>query len=62
MGSDGERCQAIRAPPGCGWLKDRSGLSWKVVAKNIGKLLKSPAAIQAMIKRKTLDIAILGQA
>jgi predicted 3-demethylubiquinone-9 3-methyltransferase (glyoxalase superfamily) len=43
----------------CGWLKDRFGLSWQIVPKNIGQLIFSPKAMQAMMQMKKLDIAAL---
>ena len=46
----------------CGWLKDKFGLSWQVVPAQLGNLLKHPAAMQAMLKMKKLDIAELERA
>lgn len=46
----------------CGWLKDRYGLSWQVVPNNLGSLLSSPAAVQAMMKMRKLDVAALQSA
>ena len=52
----------------CGWLKDRYGLSWQVVPKDIEELFKdekSPGAqavMEAMLKMKKLDIAELREA
>ncbi|HVN94421.1 MAG TPA: VOC family protein [Terracidiphilus sp.] len=47
----------------CGWLKDRFGLSWQVVpSQQLGKLLKHPKAMQAMMKMKKFDIAELERA
>ncbi len=46
----------------CGWLKDRFGLSWQIVPANIGKLLFTPKAMQAMMQMKKLDIAALEKA
>jgi len=43
----------------CGWLKDKYGLSWQVVPKGLGDMLRSPAAIQAMMKMRKFDIAVL---
>jgi predicted 3-demethylubiquinone-9 3-methyltransferase (glyoxalase superfamily) len=43
----------------CGWLKDKFGLSWQIVPANIGKLLFTPKAMQAMMRMKKLDIAVL---
>jgi predicted 3-demethylubiquinone-9 3-methyltransferase (glyoxalase superfamily) len=52
----------------CGWLKDKFGLSWQVVPKNLPKLLndpdtaKSKRAFQALMQMKKLDIAALEKA
>lgn len=46
----------------CGWLKDKYGLSWQIVPENIGELISSPKAMQAMMGMKKLDIAALQQA
>lgn len=43
----------------CGWCKDRFGLSWQVVPKNMGELLTNQAQIQAMMQMKKLNIAQL---
>jgi predicted 3-demethylubiquinone-9 3-methyltransferase (glyoxalase superfamily) len=43
----------------CGWLKDKYGLSWQVVPKGLGEMLRSPAAMQAMMKMRKFDIAAL---
>jgi predicted 3-demethylubiquinone-9 3-methyltransferase (glyoxalase superfamily) len=46
----------------CGWLKDKFGLSWQIVPARIGELLKTPQAMQALMKMKKLDIAELERA
>ena len=46
----------------CGWLKDRFGLSWQIVPARLPQLLKTPKAMQAMMKMKKLDIAELERA
>jgi len=52
----------------CGWLKDKFGLSWQVVPKALGEMMKSgtPAqsqnVMEAMMKMAKLDIATLKQA
>ena len=43
----------------CGWLKDKYGLSWQVVPDRLGELLRSPAAMQAMLKMRKFDLAAL---
>jgi len=49
----------------CGWLKDKFGVSWQVVPKQLGELLaKDPTGkvMNAMLKMKKLDIAELEKA
>jgi len=52
----------------CGWLKDKFGLSWQIVPRQMGELLGSPdrkkalAATNAMLKMKKLVIADLQKA
>jgi predicted 3-demethylubiquinone-9 3-methyltransferase (glyoxalase superfamily) len=46
----------------CGWLKDKFGLSWQIVPKDLTRLLSHPKAMNAMMKMKKLDIAALEQA
>ena len=52
----------------CGWLKDKFGLSWQIVPKQLGELLESPnrrkalATTNAMLKMKKLVIADLQRA
>jgi len=46
----------------CGWLKDKFGVSWQIVPANMSELVKSPAAMQAMLKMKKINIAELQNA
>jgi predicted 3-demethylubiquinone-9 3-methyltransferase (glyoxalase superfamily) len=52
----------------CGWLKDRFGLSWQVVPKEMEALLGGPnpegakRAMEAMLQMQKLDIAKLREA
>jgi predicted 3-demethylubiquinone-9 3-methyltransferase (glyoxalase superfamily) len=52
----------------CGWLKDRFGLSWQVVPKQMGEYLGGPdsegakRAMEAMLQMQKLDIAKLREA
>ena len=52
----------------CGWLKDRYGLSWQVIPKGVEEFYKdeeSPgakAAMEAMMKMKKIEIAVLQEA
>ena len=52
----------------CGWLRDKFGVSWQIIPTILGTLLqdkdaeKSKRVMQAMLKMKKLDIALLKQA
>ncbi len=43
----------------CGWCKDKFGLRWQVIPQNIGELIRSPAAMNAMLSMIKLDISVL---
>ena len=43
----------------CGWLKDRFGLSWQIIPRNLTQLLRHPAAMRAMLSMRKLEIAAL---
>jgi predicted 3-demethylubiquinone-9 3-methyltransferase (glyoxalase superfamily) len=52
----------------CGWLKDKFGVSWQIVPKQLGELLndkdpvRSKSVMEAMLKMKKLDIKELEKA
>jgi len=52
----------------CGWLKDKFGLSWQIIPKQMGEILGSPnrqkalAATNAMLKMKKIVITDLQKA
>ena len=56
------------APGQCGWLKDKFGLSWQIVPKQLIQLLGSRdreaagRAMQAMLKMTKIDVAQLQRA
>lgn len=43
----------------CGWLQDKYGVSWQVVPEGLGELLRHPAALQAMLTMRKLDLKAL---
>lgn len=62
------RLSAVPEAEQCGWLKDRFGLSWQIVPRQLGVLLSSPdrpraaATMNAMLKMKKLVITDLQEA
>jgi predicted 3-demethylubiquinone-9 3-methyltransferase (glyoxalase superfamily) len=46
----------------CGWLKDKFGLRWQIVPKNVTDLVSHPNAFKAMMTMKKLDIKTLRDA
>ena len=52
----------------CGWLKDKFGLSWQIIPKQLGELLwakdqkKSQAVMSAMLQMKKIEVAKLQEA
>jgi len=62
------RLSAVPESEQCGWLKDKFGLSWQIIPKQMGDLLSSPnrkkslAATNAMLKMKKIVVADLQRA
>jgi predicted 3-demethylubiquinone-9 3-methyltransferase (glyoxalase superfamily) len=57
-----ENLSAVPESEQCGWLKDKYGVSWQVVPKDLDELIKTPAGMQAMLKMKKLNIEELKNA
>ena len=63
-----QRLSAVPESEQCGWLKDRFGLSWQIIPRQMGELLGSPdrkkalAATNAMLQMKKIIIADLERA
>ena len=45
-----EKLSAVPKSEVCGWLKDKYGLSWQVVPKNMEELMKRPKAFVKLMK------------
>jgi predicted 3-demethylubiquinone-9 3-methyltransferase (glyoxalase superfamily) len=56
------------SPGKCGWLKDRYGLSWQIVPRQVGEMLGDPdreragRAMEAMMLMSKIDIAAMRRA
>ena len=46
----------------CGWCKDRFGLSWQIIPREMSELMHNPAAMRELMTMKKLDVARLKQA
>lgn len=52
----------------CGWLKDKFGLSWQIVPPALGRMMndkdgaKAKRVMDAMLKMRKLDLAVLTKA
>jgi predicted 3-demethylubiquinone-9 3-methyltransferase (glyoxalase superfamily) len=51
-----EKLSTVPESEQCGWCKDKYGLSWQVVPKNMGELMKNPNAFANMMKMKKIVI------
>lgn len=63
-----EKLSAVPQAEQCGWLKDKYGLSWQIIPKEMGKFLGGSdadgrqRAMQAMLRMKKIDLVGLEQA
>ena len=52
----------------CGWLKDKYGLSWQIIPRQLGEMMsdtdpaKAGRAMKAMLQMKKIDIAKIKEA
>jgi predicted 3-demethylubiquinone-9 3-methyltransferase (glyoxalase superfamily) len=62
------RFSAVSEAEQCGWCKDKFGMSWQIVPKQLGELMgtpdpvKSTRVINAMLKMKKIIVADLQKA
>lgn len=54
-----EKLSAVPEAEQCGWCKDKFGLSWQITPNNMGELVSTPKAMEAMMEMKKIDIAAL---
>lgn len=62
------KLSAVKESEQCGWLKDKYGLSWQIIPKQMGEMLmdkdkeKANRAMTAMLQMKKIDVAELRKA
>ncbi len=58
-----EKLSAVPESEQCGWCKDKFGVSWQIVPKQLGEMLADPdkektgRVMKAMLQMKKIDIA-----
>ena len=56
------------SPGQCGWLKDRYGMSWQIIPRQLGEMMGDPdperarRAMEAMLRMTRIDVAALRRA
>ena len=62
------RLSSVPEAEQCGWCKDKYGLSWQIIPKQLGELMsdsdpvKSKRVVNAMLKMHKIDVEALRQA
>lgn len=51
-----DKLSAVPESEICGWCKDKYGLSWQIIPKNMEELMKRPNAFANMMKMKKIII------
>lgn len=54
-----KKLSAVPEAEACGWCKDKYGVSWQIIPKNMGDLVSTPEAMDALMKMKKIDITEL---
>jgi len=63
-----EKLSSVKESEQCGWCKDRFGMSWQIIPKQLGELLsdpdheKSTKVMNAMLKMKKIIVSDLEKA
>lgn len=52
-----EKLSSVPESEQCGWCKDKYGLSWQVVPKNMEELMQKPKAFATLMQQKKIVIA-----
>jgi predicted 3-demethylubiquinone-9 3-methyltransferase (glyoxalase superfamily) len=62
------KLSAVKESEQCGWLKDKYGLSWQIIPKEMGEMLmdkdkeRAGRVMQAMLQMHKIDVAKLKEA
>jgi len=51
------KLSAVPESEQCGWCKDKYGLSWQIVPKNIEELMKKPGSWAVMMRQKKIILS-----
>ncbi len=51
-----EKLSSVSESEQCGWCKDKYGLSWQIVPKNMGELMKKPNAFKNLMEMHKIVI------
>lgn len=51
------RLSAVPSSEQCGWCKDKYGLSWQVMPKNMDEIMKNPGAFEVMMGQKKIILS-----
>lgn len=51
-----EKLSSVPESEQCGWCKDKYGLSWQIVPKNMGELMKKPNAFKNLMEMHKIVI------
>lgn len=63
-----KKLSAVPEAEQCGWVKDKFGLSWQIIPKQLGELMSGPdreksgRVIEALMKMKKIEVAELQKA
>lgn len=52
-----EKLSSVPQAEQCGWCKDKFGLSWQVVPKNIDELMNKPGSFAIMMQQKKIILS-----
>lgn len=51
-----DKLSFVKESEQCGWLKDKFGVSWQIIPKNMGELINNEKSMQKMLAMKKIII------